>query len=1094
MEKHSNADFGECRWKRSLTELHRERVSIADIQGECALKQSIADIQGECARKQSIADIQGECARNQSIADIQGECTQKQSIANIQGECTQKQSIADIQGECTQKQSIADIQGECTQKQSIADIQGECTQKQSIADIQGESSRKQSNVLPGNSCSSCQEIKLYNKYHYLMLQKVKCQHTGFDCCCAALWNESLLPSLQQKVDNEVIQNSKEVQDLTSDNSYTRHPVANDEELYRCHVCRRYEKAGEDYQDGGDGINKEVASTLIEGQKKHDTSRRLDSEQHEMTLERKVDDIASIAEVGKEADNQKKVAIENLCWAAQYIINSRLSYKHLGTLESFLKLILLPDQTNHLDNGHHSTQNFKDLTLSSFEAGKKQIKDKMTLVNALTKQRRKYAIAVGKDTVPFDASRQVIVASYMEDDGSVQEVLISAGRISSHSAGDAFDYVTKCCADYFETKDIVSVCTDEASNCTGRHTIVFDRMKLNPLYSDKIIHLPDLCHRTELLLKNSLPMWLQKTLSDANTIGQTLTMRSALSQKLMELSSASSEWIFFPLTSNSETRYFEHSHQLVDFILKNLGLLLHFLPILLDAPDLKHICHEVTVIYTIIGNPVFACNLLCLNAVFVEAANLRMIVQDHNFSPSDFVKIVKDFRKFLDSRPRKLPPAVGKLVETGTFEYTYSYLERKRNVTVEFCDQNQNFMKDRYFQWMRRLSLDFDSYIEIPEAVKKSSDFFDMENVDENYKVKLFKFMFQTYAIDFCSCGSQCGGLDGCLCADKECQLFFGLCKKHPENCTENGKFAPTKFFGSMLFLRTRHLKIPNIYRLIEFFALLKSNQSSRERVRSVIASTVDRHLETCSQDPPSATPDMTEMMVFLQTNLNMLVADFQDVVSISLKSRHQEAHASTHNEVQQGTVVTLTRRKTTETELEKDQKKLDPLSSGKKMKLNDGSVSSCSPTSQPSLQVTDPSSVSSQSRKPPSAPQHHLPESAPSTPAASVDVEPSAPSTHLPQSAPRVALPVDIEEGSTNLFCVCLEGPEKSPDEAFVRCSRGIRCLSRRSRLRLLRVGGGSWFHKKCLGLQGAPKGNWICSPCRRRKMVLCTVQPEKTA
>ena len=1000
---------------------------------------------------------------------------------------------------------------------------------------QGDCVQKKSNSLPGKSCPSCQEIKLCNNYHNLILKQMKCPHTKSDCCCKAFKKESLVPN----VSNEAVKNSKKAQDHVSGNFQTQHHASNDDVFYRCHVCRRSEVAGEEYQ-------------------------------------------------GKTPDRQKKVARENLCRAAQYIVDSTLPYEHLGTLVSFLKLVLPPDKVNYLGNGHPSTQNFKDLTLSNFEAGKKQIKDKMDSINVLTKQRRKCAIAVGKDTVPFDASRQIIVASYMEDDGSIQEVLISAGRVSSHSADDAFKNVTKCCADYVETTNIVAVCADETSNCVGRHTVVFDRMKSDPSYNDKMIHLPDLCHRMELLLKNTLPAWLQKTLSEASTISQKLSVRSPLSQRLTELSNADSNWIFFPVTSISETRYFEHTHHLIDSILKNLELLHHFLPILLKAPDLRHIHNEVSVICTIIMNPVFVSNLLFVNALFVEAINLKKIAQDRNFSPNDFVKIVEDFRKFLESLRTRLPSEVGKFVTTRKFNYTYLYSEREYNVNVDFSDEKRDWREvtGRYFQWMHKLLLNFDSYLEIPEAVKKISGFFNVENVDENYQVELFKFIFQTYAIDFYSCGDQCEGIDECLCVAKEFQTFSGCCKKYSEECTENGKFAHTKFLRLMLLMKRKHLMIPNIYRLIEFFALLKSNQSSTERVRSIIARTVHRQLKTCSQDPAFVTPDMTEVMVFLQSNIDVFMVDLQEAANISVTSGLQEALTSANQ--QSSGVATLNRRKTMKTENKRKQKNIDPHNSEKKLKLNDRGELSCSPSPQPSLQqtdpsslssldeqpqsdpqhhlpicevilkrlkteeteckkkqtnlnkanskrklklndqdelsrspndlnpdsppampspssphesspepspqLTDPSSLSSSAKQPPSAPEHHLLESAPSTPAASANAKSSPSSTHLLQSIPPVASPIHIEEEySTTLFCLCLEPPRKSPDEAFISCARGKDCLSRSSRWRRLKADGGNWFHPKCVGLNEAPKGTWLCPLCKKRKLVLFTVQPDKT-
>ena len=102
---------------------------------------------------------------------------------------------------------------------------------------------------------------------------------------------------------------------------------------------------------------------------------------------------------------------------------------------------------------------------------------------------------------------------MEDYGSISGVLISVVRIFDNSATGAFDHVTKHCSEFIDTRNIVAACTDGASNYTGRHTGMFTKIKADPLCSDKIIHLPDLCHRTELLLKNTLPAGLRDFIGD-----------------------------------------------------------------------------------------------------------------------------------------------------------------------------------------------------------------------------------------------------------------------------------------------------------------------------------------------------------------------------------------------------------------------------------------------------------------------------------------------------------------------------------------------------------------------------------------------------
>ena len=1011
-------------------------------------------------------------------------------------------------------------------------------------------------------------------------------------------------------------------------------------LYFCCVCRRYGttgRTGKRYRDGGDWAENGVSFKNSKDRRMHYMRRHLSTTQHSKALKRKEEDIpykVSLGEpkeedekvirenrcrseqqvvdskhdkamkrkkdipykisLGEPAEEDEKVIGENRCQSEQHVVDSELVDMQQRKLTPSPESIMPTGTVNPLGNRHHPTTNFKDM-LSVFEAGRKHIKDKINSVNTLTKQRRKCSIALDKSTAPFDASREVIVASYMEDNGSIREVLLSAGKISD----DPFDHVTRHCEAFMETANVVAVSTDGATNFTGRHTDVFTRMKADSSYSDKMIHLPDFSHQMELLLKNTSPPWLQKTLSEANTISQILTFRSPLSQKLAEMSNSSWRGKFFPMTSVSETRYFESMHQHITSILKNLELLHHFLPVILGAPNphLQILRDSASVVYNIVRNPVFVSNLLYSDVVFAEVAKVEKMAQSPTFNPSGFIQIIDDFKTFLGLFRTRLPIAVAKLLQTRKVDYSYSYYNQVYTVEVDFHGSSLDFMEEgEYFQWIHRLLLNLKDYVEIPEALRKTCEFFDVKNTEGDRKVDLLRLIYEAFPVDFYCCGVGCEGVESCSCVAKECQTFFRFGKENPRYFLERGKFCHTKFMRKMLAFKTRVLNLPNIYRLIEVFALLKSNRSLTEKVRSVISSTVEERVGTYCLSP-KATHDMIEVMVFLQT------IDYEEARRIYFENKRSEALVSTESEFQQSkTVQCLEGREETEMKPPRKRKrlKLHDSDEERKISVNSGqpyhqsdmnhhsppaatsvlSSSSSVPSpqvSQPQQQQTDPcTSLSShqsstiaylppsvasspycQERGPsdhpveaahtsPSATPHHLSESVPlslppspssphlpdivssshpllasvdhllstssrpnlseSTPCSPASSEaschlpaevlpPHAESTapdaaaspslppfskiHLPHPA---ASPVHEEEQPSDILCVCLEEAGKSPEWAFIGCSRSDTCHSRRDRLELLNVPGGDWFHLECMGLKRAPKGRWFCPKCKPKR------------
>ena len=394
---------------------------------------------------------------------------------------------------------------------------------------------------------------------------------------------------------------------------TQFDSAKNDYRYFCHICRRYssEVPGRHFADG-DWATKGVCLKTLPRSKAFYMKRHLVSASHKNALKRKECDALTKSQKGLPSYDDARKATQNVCRTTQFLVDKNLSYDSLGDLAALLHYFYNPEH-HPLGNQHHSTKNMQSLLTANYDAGKDSIIKEINIFNSNTQAKRKVTIAMDKGTAPHDASRQAVVASYVGDDGNIKEVLLSAKRIFDFTAKGHFNHFKANCKEFMtDLKNILAVCTDNASVYVGKHVGFSARMNNDPHFSDNVIHLKDFCHSAELLLASSLPPWVKETLNKSSELVRKFESGSKLALEFMNFSGRNMDYPFQTLEQLVEPRYVDYGHAHVSSILANLKMFQKHLPEVIDDPDLEDLHDRAKFVLDLINDPVFIARLIFIN--------------------------------------------------------------------------------------------------------------------------------------------------------------------------------------------------------------------------------------------------------------------------------------------------------------------------------------------------------------------------------------------------------------------------------------------------------------------------------------------------
>ena len=327
---------------------------------------------------------------------------------------------------------------------------------------------------------------------------------------------------------------------------------------------------------------------------------------------------------------------------------------------------------------------------------------------------------------------------------------------------------------------------------------------------------------------------------------------------------------------SETRYVEYLHSHIEAILRNMSVFSKYLPLIIDTEKLPRIIDQAKSILDTINSPHFISNLIFCNIVFLQAAIVEKVAQSKTFGPHDYDKVVKSFKEFLESIEDNIPEYCVNLIKCG--ELSYKFIYRKCQHVAEhlykFQENDEEILISQYKRWITQLLSNLEEYIGNPEAIDLMIKFFEIDslNLEEELgdKINQFRSLFSQFNISFLPCNIRCTGLSSCKCVPAQVQDFFNMkdiFKKYKTNEKTNYKDL-FRFFLSKYTEAGKKSNITNIMRIMETATLMKCNQSSTERINSVISNIVHGHFEHRYTNPDT-NPDMVNAICMLKCNFNM---------------------------------------------------------------------------------------------------------------------------------------------------------------------------------------------------------------------------------
>jgi hypothetical protein len=211
------------------------------------------------------------------------------------------------------------------------------------------------------------------------------------------------------------------------------------------------------------------------------------------------------------------ATENLCTAVQMMATYNLPYRFYPLLCTTLQIISR-ESINPLGNNHQSFNAVPKAQYACYEACREIVSRELKKTLSATGQTPRLHLSADKGTARKDCSRQAIVGTHIGGDGYPREVLLSVAAVQDSTANGAAQHFTKNVASLVDTKQIAFISTDGAATYTGRHKGMFQQLKEDSnRYTDKLLFIPDLCHRLERLLNNNSPAWFTDVIDTTDRV-------------------------------------------------------------------------------------------------------------------------------------------------------------------------------------------------------------------------------------------------------------------------------------------------------------------------------------------------------------------------------------------------------------------------------------------------------------------------------------------------------------------------------------------------------------------------------------------------
>ena len=649
--------------------------------------------------------------------------------------------------------------------------------------------------------------------------------------------------------------------------FTKYVSKHEEKRYFCYACVKFSTKKRSWSKAGDFTFNGMKFTSAR-RKNEVMKRHFERVEHKKAMELMKHEKEKTILTEQTSAYENKCT-ENLLLAALFVTEQNLSTRFFARLCLFVDRIYdkFKDCTpvNPIGNRQHSTMALRKLQTAVYEGMVEELKS-FLCENTKLNLPRKFVICADKGTAYNDASRQVVIATYIGRDGMPTESVLGAAAIRDATALGAKNNFKDCVTKFVDPKNVIAISTDGAAVYVGKHRGMYSLLVNDADFSEKLLNLPDVCHRTERWIKNNEPEWLSRTLIASQTLVGLIKQNTKLEEALNKVNAQDIEVKYYELKTLVKTRYAQFTYDHVMSILKNIEVICVVFQDLILSQDTDDSTKNLAkhILKTVLG-PDLILNLLLVKNFFKAVAVMEKAAQSVTFGPFDYLENLRRMEQLLQSDLKIIPKECVNLQEVGVFEMKFISSGKLCAVKVNISEIRMNLelraiqlrsveevsnLTTKYDKWISNLENDLDTYLPVLKPVETAVKAFTL-TTGSNFSEKMMhvRKLFDLVNASFQSCSQGCLGSAECSCLEEEFKIFCDyiiekdLVKEVSKNVTKAKKSCTetlvlAHFFNEKNLKDIKELKITNILKLIEVCLLMKASQSSTERAMSIIKTTV----------------------------------------------------------------------------------------------------------------------------------------------------------------------------------------------------------------------------------------------------------------
>ena len=817
--------------------------------------------------------------------------------------------------------------------------------------------------LVGPKCEFCVKAHAAEELIRAGLMQMKstyCVCNTANCCCSIEIDRlsGLYSNKHEDEDDEQMQysNSSYKKDAKFDeNFFYRFDPILGKHRYFCILCVRYaskrklvsNSAGDFFRTGK--VLSEKMFRAREGMKRH-----LESNAHKQSVENYELENVPHKNGNFPSTEQKETATRNLCIASQLMANYHLPYRFYPQLCTAIHIMCEESdgnvrRSNLLGNNNQSHNIVPHAQYACYEAELQKAKETLESIMPATGQRRRFHVAADKGTSAKDATRQAIVETHIGSDGHLREMLVGVESVFDQTAQGAADQLTICLSKVLDTRHVAVISTDGAASYTGRYNGMIQLLKSSTSFSDNIIYLPDLCHRTERLLGNNCPAWVENSVAEIDNLISRFNSSPQIRNAIQKSGECHGD--LFAMQTTCQTRYAEYMHRTIQSVFNNFKVMISVLSAVAQSTEYDQRARQrAEDMFLCITDPLLVARIMLIDNVYMHMEAMEKEAQSSSFGPFQYIRVTSSMKDALQTKLQHADQSAIDVITTGSFKHQYGYRGVEKEFTVNLRELQADFKKttlesidthqvivdaqllqDQYKEWVDDLAHDFDTYIEIPPAVLHATSAFTLsEYVPFGERVEHVRQFMAMINTNFHPCSEVCQGAQKCICIEEEMQRFLhnanlevqkeqrknwkydtcdtsGICE--PIDASRKMNYSYSNIFAHYLADSSDkvrdELKIVNILRVLEIVQLLKASQSSTERVFSTVKQVVSGRFENRYRFPQAHEQpvkghlrnadkeedkrDYVAASVYLAMNSNIVTLDSKRARLKLLASGHEEA-------------------------------------------------------------------------------------------------------------------------------------------------------------------------------------------------------------